>query len=47
LAKRLERAGNFDPRHLRVTLVPGEGITDDKPITVEKISVLKRSGIVS
>jgi tyrosinase len=47
LAKRLEQARNFDLSHLRVTLVPGEGITDNKPITVDKISVLKRSGIVS
>ena len=47
LAKRLEQAGGFDPNHLRVTLVPGEQITDDKPITVDRISVLKRSGIVN
>jgi tyrosinase len=46
LAQRLEKAGNFDPTHLRVTLVPGEQVTDDKPITVDKISVLKRTGIV-
>ena len=46
LAKRLEQSGNFDLNHLRVTLVPGEQITDDKPVTVDKISVLKRSGTV-
>ena len=46
LAKRLEQAGNFDVNHLRVTLVPGEQITDDKPVTVDKISVLKRTGTV-
>lgn len=46
LAGRLEQAGNFDPNHLRVTLVPGEQITDDKPVTVDKISVLKRTGVV-
>lgn len=47
LAQRLADAGDFDPNHLRVTLVPGEQITDEEPITVERISVLKRSGIVS
>lgn len=46
LAGRLEQAGNFDPNHLRVTLVPGEQITDDKPVTVDRISVLKRTGVV-
>jgi tyrosinase len=46
LAQRLEKAGNFDPSHLRVTLVPGEQVTDEKPVTVDKISVLKRSGVV-
>lgn len=47
LAQRLEKAGDFDPTHLRVTLVPGEEISNDKPITVDKISVLKRTGIVN
>jgi tyrosinase len=47
LAQRLEKAGKFDPTHLRVTLVPGEQISDDKPVTIDKISVLKRSGIVN
>jgi tyrosinase len=47
LASRLDKAGNFDPNHLRVTLVPGEQISDDKPITVDRISVLRRSGIVN
>jgi tyrosinase len=47
LAKRLTEAGDFDPTHLRVTLVPGEQISNDKPITIDRISVLKRSGIVS
>lgn len=47
LAQRLQQAGNFDSAHLRVTLVPGDEVSDDKPITVDKISVLKRSGIVS
>ncbi|MFJ4347547.1 tyrosinase family protein [Pseudomonas sp. NPDC089401] len=46
LAQRLEAAGDFDPDHLRVTLVPGEQISDAAPITVERISVLKRSGVV-
>jgi tyrosinase len=46
LAGRLEQAGGFDPDHLRVTLVPGEGISDEAPVTVDKISVLKRSGTV-
>jgi tyrosinase len=47
LAQRLEQAGDFDPSRLRVTLVPGEQISDDTPITVDRISVLKRSGIVN
>lgn len=47
LARRLTEAGNFDPNQLRVTLVPGEQVSDDKPITVERISVLKRTGVVS
>jgi tyrosinase len=46
LAQRLQKAGGFDPNHLRVTLVPGEQISDSKPVTVDKISVLKRTGIV-
>jgi tyrosinase len=47
LARRLDQAGNFNPNHLRVTLVPGEQISADQPITVDKISVLKRSGVVT
>jgi tyrosinase len=47
LAQRLEKAGDFDPTHLRVTLVPGEQVSDAKPITVDKISVLKRTGTVN
>ncbi|WP_085583641.1 MULTISPECIES: tyrosinase family protein [unclassified Pseudomonas] len=47
LAQRLTDAGDFDPQHLRVTLVPGEQVSDDEPITVERISVLKRSGVVT
>ncbi|PCR94510.1 oxidase [Pseudomonas fluorescens] len=47
LAQRLTDAGDFDLDHLRVTLVPGEQISDAKPVTVERISVLKRSGVVS
>lgn len=47
LAQRLTNAGDFDQNHLRVTLVPGEQISEDKPVTVERISVLKRSGVVS
>ncbi|UVK96726.1 tyrosinase family protein [Pseudomonas sp. B21-048] len=47
LAQRLTSAGDFDPNHLRVTLVPGEQISQDQPVTVERISVLKRSGVVS
>jgi len=46
LAHRLTKAHNFDPNHLSVTIVPGEQVSEDKPITVEKISVLKRSGVV-
>ena len=47
IAQKLTSAGDFDPQKLRVTLVPGEQISDEKPITVERISVLKRSGVVS
>ncbi|AZD47994.1 tyrosinase family protein [Pseudomonas chlororaphis] len=47
LAQRLTDAGDFNPDYLRVTLVPGEQVSADKPVTVERISVLKRSGIVS
>lgn len=47
LAQRLTAAGDFDPNHLRVTLVPVEQISDEAPITVERISVLKRSGVVT
>jgi tyrosinase len=47
IAKHLEASGRFDPDHLSVTLVPGEGISDAAPVTVGRISVLKRSGIVN
>jgi len=47
LAQRLDQAGGFDPTKLRVTLVPGEQVSDDRPITVDKITVLKRIGKVS
>lgn len=47
LAQRLVDAGDFDPNNLRVTLVPGEQISDKSAVTVERVSVLKRSGIVS
>lgn len=46
LAQRLSEAGDFDPDHLRVTLVPVDGISDETPVTVNRISVLKRSGVV-
>lgn len=47
LATRLEASGDLDPEKLRVTLAPVEGITDDMPVTVERIAVLKRTGVVS
>ncbi|WP_035644431.1 tyrosinase family protein [Bradyrhizobium sp. ORS 285] len=47
LAQRLQQAGGFDPTNIRVTLVPGEHVSDAQPITVDKISVLKRVGTVS
>jgi tyrosinase len=47
LAQRLEKAGDFDPTRLHVTLVPGEQVSDAKPITVDRISVLRRVGIVN
>lgn len=46
LAQRLSEVGDFDPNALRVTLVPGEQVSDDRPVTVERISVLKRSGVI-
>lgn len=46
LADRLHRTGEFNAATIRVTLVPVEGSTDAAPITVERISVLKRSGTV-
>jgi tyrosinase len=47
LAQKLIAAGDFDPDHLRVTLVPVEGVSDQEPISVQKISLLKRTGVVS
>ncbi|BAN53785.1 MULTISPECIES: tyrosinase family protein [Pseudomonas] len=47
LAQRLMASGTFDPAHLQVTLVPGEQISANTPVTVERISVVKRTGIVS
>ena len=46
LAGRLSAAGGLDPDHLRVTLVPGDGLSADRPVTVEQVSVLKRTGRV-
>lgn len=46
LASRLEAAGQFNPDQLRVTLVPEEGISAASPVTVEEVSVLKRTGTV-
>lgn len=47
LAQRLTDAGDFNPSQMRVTLVPGEQISEESAITVERISVLKRRGVVS
>lgn len=47
LAQRLQAEGDFDPSQLRVTLVPGEQVSDERPITVDRVTVLKRSGTVS
>lgn len=47
LAQRLLVAGEFDPTRVRVTLVPREQISEDAPVTVERISILQRSGVVS
>jgi tyrosinase len=46
VAAQLSNAGSFDPEKLRVTLVPGDQVSDDEPITVERVSVLKRTGKV-
>lgn len=47
LAARLKAKGDFDLDHLRVTLVPGVGISADEPVSVDRVVVLKRSGIVT
>ena len=47
LTGRLSASGGFDSENLRITLVPGEGITEEQPVTVERISILKRRGVVS
>lgn len=47
LANRLTKAGNFKPDHIRVTLVPVEGSSENEPITIERVSVLKRTGVVT
>lgn len=46
LAKSLSDAGDFDTEHLRVTLVPGEQVSDDRPVTVDRVSLLRRSGVI-
>lgn len=46
LVQRLANAGNFNPSQIRVTLVPGEQISEESAITVGRISVLKRHGVV-
>lgn len=47
LAKRLKDADDFDPTKLRVTVVPLEQISDASPITIQRVSVLARTGKVS
>lgn len=46
VAQKLAASGGFDPDHLRVTLVPGKGVSESKPVTVDRIAVLKRTGTV-
>jgi tyrosinase len=47
LAQRLIAAGNFDLESLRVTLVPLKQISEASPVTVEKIGLIKRIGVVT
>ncbi len=47
LVKKLSDVGDFGPTKLRVTLVPREQITEEAPITVQRVSVLKRTGVIS
>ncbi len=47
LADQLVKAGDFDPAHLRVTLVPVEGSSETDPITVARVSLLKRTGTIA
>ncbi len=46
VVKKLTEGGDFKPDDLRVTLVPGKGVSADKPVTVDQIAVLKRTGTV-
>jgi tyrosinase len=46
LVTRLRQAGGFDPDQFHVTLALRPEI-DDRPLTVDRISILKRSGVVS
>lgn len=47
IAAHLAATGRFDPDHIKVTLVPGEQISAQHPVTVDRISILRRRGIVS
>lgn len=47
LAERLLAKKNFDPARVRVTLVPRKQVSDNAPVTVDRISVLQRSGTVT
>ena len=39
LARRLKRDGDFDPAQIRVLVIPAHGGSDERPITVDKISL--------
>ena len=42
LAKRLSDAGEFDPQQVNVSIAPVGGASAEKPVTVRRVSVLKR-----
>ncbi|WP_199084601.1 tyrosinase family protein [Bosea sp. ASV33] len=47
IADRLRAAGDPVGADLRVTLVPVEGSSSDVPLTVDKVSLLKRTGVAT
>jgi tyrosinase len=46
LIQRLSDAGEFAVNAIQVTLVPRQQITEAKPVTIQSVKVLKRTGVV-